>query len=114
MPAFSNFSHWEIVLGIPSKITPFFDNGSFSFSLRILITISSETNFPEFTIYFISAISDLLKVEAAWPLIIFLISSPVEIWLYFKSFFNNFAYVPLPTPGAPNKIMNFVSPNSEN
>ena len=43
------------------------------------------------------------NINNTYPLRIFLISSPVEMWLNFKSFTNNLAKVPFPTPGAPNK-----------
>jgi hypothetical protein len=73
----------------------------------MLITISSFTSFPDSTICFISAFKVGLNVEAAYPFNILRISSPVDTWFNFKSFLKNLAYVPFPTPGAPNKNKNF-------
>ena len=51
MGNFSTYlSSWPLVLGKPSKITPFSDSGSFTFSLIIWTTISSLTNPPDLTI----------------------------------------------------------------
>ncbi len=100
-------SSCPLVLGKPSKITPFADSGYLTFWLIILTTISSLTNPPDFTILLIVWIKLLSNPLDTVPLRIFLISSPVETWLKCKSFVKSLAYVPFPTPGAPKRKKNF-------
>ena len=69
--------------------------------------MSSDTNLPALTMLLISFIKFLSKLAEVQPFKILRISSPVEMWFNFKSFFKNLAQVPLPTPGAPNIIINF-------
>lgn len=54
---FSYKSNYLNVLGNPSKITPLADSGSFNFSVKIFITISSDTNPPLATISLIVEIN---------------------------------------------------------
>lgn len=54
---YSYKSNYLRVLGNPSKINPLADSGSFNFSFKMFITISSETSPPDDTIVLISAIS---------------------------------------------------------
>lgn len=96
-----------MVLGNPSKINPFSDWGSFNFSYKMFITISSDTNPPEETISLIFLIKLASKLLSVYPFNILRISSPVETWLYWVSLINSLAKVPLPTPGAPKSTKNF-------
>lgn len=50
-------SSWACVLGNPSRMTPFADSGSFTFSLIIWTTMSSLTRPPDLTIDLIVSIS---------------------------------------------------------
>jgi hypothetical protein len=70
---FKYLSSCALVLGKPSRITPFADSGSLTFSLIIWTTISSLTSPPDLTIDLIVSINLGSKSLETVPFNIFLI-----------------------------------------
>jgi hypothetical protein len=70
---FKYLSSWALVLGNPSRITPFADSGSLTFSLMIETTTSSLTSPPDLTIFRIVSMSFGSKSLETVPFNIFLI-----------------------------------------
>lgn len=99
--------NWALVLGKPSRRIPAFDSGSNTFWLIIYMITLSFIKPPAFSVWAIDSSAGFGLEFWEERANSFRISSPVEIWLNLKSFMSILVYVPLPTPGAPNTMINF-------
>jgi len=94
----SKASAWATVLGKPSKRKPLSQSSFVNLSLTIPIVTSSGTNWP-LSIYLFASIP-----KGVFSFMFALNISPVDIWGIENFLLINFAWVPLPAPGGPNKI----------
>src|SRR3989338_6128657 len=97
-------SAWAVVRGKPSSIYPDLQSPSFNLFSIIPITTSSGTSPPASMYDFAFIPSWVLSATA------FLKISPVDTCGILYFFVINFACVPLPAPGGPNKINRIFMP----